>query len=55
MYAKASEAGVDYCQESEKMARYMQQLNQVYERMITAMTVNMYRPPMPSAPETPEK
>lgn len=55
MYAKASEAGVDYCQESEKMARYMQQLNQVYERMITAMTVNMYRPPMPGAPETPEK
>ncbi len=55
MYAKASEAGVDYCQESEKMARYMQQLNQVYERMITAMTVNMYRPPMPGTPETPEK
>ncbi|MDE6270499.1 MAG: gliding motility protein GldL [Muribaculaceae bacterium] len=50
MYAKASEAGVDYCQESEKMAHYMQQLNQVYARMITAMTVNMYRPPMPGEP-----
>lgn len=50
MYAKASEAGVDYCQESEKMAHYMQQLNQVYQRMITAMTVNMYRPPMPGEP-----
>lgn len=50
MYAKASDAGADYCGESEKMARYMQQLNAVYERMITAMTVNMYRPPMPGAP-----
>jgi len=49
-YAKASAAGADYCEESEKMARYMQQLNNVYERMITAMTVNMYRPPMPGAP-----
>lgn len=57
MYAKASDAGADYCEESEKMARYMQQLNNVYERMITAMTVNMYRPPMPAAPmagETPQ-
>ena len=55
MYSKASEAGADYCEESEKMARYMQQLNNVYERMITAMTVNMYRPPMPGAqaPENP--
>lgn len=50
MYAKASAAGADYCQESEKMALYMQQLNAVYDRMITAMTVNMYRPPMPGAP-----
>ena len=50
MYAKASAAGADYCQESEKMALYMQQLNAVYDRMITAMTVNMYRPPMPGGP-----
>ena len=28
------------------MARYMQQLNSIYERMISAMTVNMYRPAM---------
>lgn len=48
MYAQASEAGADYCKESENMARNMQQLNSVYERMITAMTVNMYRPPMPA-------
>lgn len=53
MYAKASAAGADYCQESEKMALYMQQLNAVYDRMITAMTVNMYRPPMPGAPAAP--
>lgn len=53
MYAKASDAGADYCEESEKMARYMQQLNNVYERMITAMTVNMYHAPMPGAPVPP--
>ena len=29
------------------MARYMQQLNSIYERMVEAMTVNMYRPGMP--------
>ncbi len=50
MYAKASEAGADYCEESEKMAKNMQQLNAMYERMLTAMTVNMYRPGMPAAP-----
>ena len=33
-------------EETEKMARYMQQLNSVYEKMITAMTINMYRPMM---------
>ena len=26
------------------MAQYMKQLNSVYEKMITAMTINMYRP-----------
>ncbi len=26
------------------MARYMKQLNSVYEKVIKAMTVNMYRP-----------
>ena len=35
-----------YCEETEKMARYMQQLNSIYERMVQAMTVNMYRPMM---------
>ena len=40
------------------MARYMKQLNSVYEKMITAMTINMYRPMMggdiPGMPNQPE-
>lgn len=46
MYEKSSQQSARYCEETEKMARYMQQLNSVYEKMITAMTVNMYRPMM---------
>lgn len=54
MYEKSSSQSARYCQETEKMARYMEQLNAVYERMITAMTVNMYRPMMGGAmPDTP--
>lgn len=55
MYAKASEAGADYCAESEKMARNMQHLNGVYERMIHAMSVNMYGQPMHPAAPAPEQ
>lgn len=44
MYEKSAETSAKYCAETEKMARYMQQLNSVYEKMITAMTINMYRP-----------
>ena len=49
MYEKSASQSARYCEETEKMARYMQQLNSIYERMIQAMTVNMYRPaaPMP--------
>lgn len=47
MYERSSAQSARYCEETEKMARYMQQLNSVYEKMITAMTVNMYRPVMP--------
>ena len=46
MYEKSSSQSARYCEETEKMARYMQQLNSVYEKMITAMTINMYRPMM---------
>lgn len=44
MYEKSASTSVKYCEETEKMARHMQQLNSVYEKMLTAMTVNMYRP-----------
>lgn len=46
MYEKSAEQSERYCRETEKMARYMEQLNSVYEKMITAMTINMYRPMM---------
>lgn len=61
MYEKSSATSARYCEETEKMARYMQQLNSVYEKMITAMTINMYRPmmnpdAMPQAPvQTPDQ
>ena len=50
MYERSSASSSRYCEETEKMARYMAQLNQVYEKMITAMTINMYGPnPMAAA------
>lgn len=49
MYEKSASQSARYCEETEKMARYMQQLNSVYERMITAMTVNMMPGMMPGA------
>ena len=48
MYERSTNASVRYCEETERMARYMQQLNGVYDKMLKAMTVNMYRPGMPS-------
>jgi hypothetical protein len=44
MYEKSAAESAHYCDETEKMARYMKQLNSVYEKMIKAMTVNMYNP-----------
>lgn len=49
MYERSAAQSTRYCEETEKMARYMQQLNLVYERMIHAMTINMYNPMMASA------
>lgn len=49
MYERSASQSTRYCEETEKMARYMQQLNKVYERMITAMTINMYNPMMAQA------
>lgn len=42
MYERSSSQSARYCEETEKMARYMHQLNSVYEKMINAMTINMY-------------
>lgn len=53
MYEKSSAQSARYYEESEKMARYMQQLNQVYEKMIYAMTVNMAQAPIPGAQPAP--
>ena len=49
MYESAMGDSDRYCRETEKMAQYMQQLNSVYEKMITAMTINMYHPMAGSA------
>ena len=49
MYEKSADQSARYCEETERMARYMQQLNAVYERMIQAMTMNMHHPMMSPA------
>lgn len=57
MYERGSRQATRYCEETERMTNYMQQLNSVYDKMLRAMTVNMYRPgAMPPAvePEKPE-
>ncbi len=41
MYEKSASQSARFCEETEKMARNMRRLNNVYERMLTAMTVNM--------------
>ncbi len=53
MYEHSATDSVRYCEESEKMTQYIQQLNSVYEKMITAMTINMYRPMSNLTPEEP--
>lgn len=59
MYETTAGASARYCEESEKMALYMQQLNQVYAKMLSAMTVNMYGAPVgtpaPVAPSDPSE
>lgn len=44
MYETTSANSQRYCEETEKMTHNMQQLNNIYEKMLTAMTMNMYRP-----------
>ncbi len=59
MYERSASDSNRYCQEAEKMTQYIQQLNSVYEKMITAMTINMYRPmggaPAPDLTEKPKE
>ncbi len=50
MYERSASQSSRYAEETEKMARQMQQLNMLYERMIHAMTINMYHPAAPMAP-----
>lgn len=38
MYEKSAETSQKYCEETEKMALYMQQLNAIYAKMIEAMS-----------------
>lgn len=55
MYERSSQQASRYCEETERMARYMQQLNAVYDKMLRAMTVNMYRPgAVPGMDQDPE-
>lgn len=44
MFERSAAQSARYSEETEKMARYMQQLNSVYEKMIHAMTIQMYNP-----------
>lgn len=56
MYEQSASESNRYCEETQKMAQYMKQLNSVYEKMITAMTINMSRPmvsPEDLAPKKP--
>lgn len=48
MYERSAAQSTRYAEETEKMARYMYQLNQVYDRMIHAMMFN----PMMAAQQT---
>ena len=50
MYEKSASESAQYCEETEKMTRYMKQINAVYAKMITAMTINMQHPVNPVPP-----
>ena len=41
MYEKSAADSARYCEESEKMTQYMQQINAMYARMISAMSIQM--------------
>lgn len=41
MYERSADTSRQYCEETERMALYMQQLNAIYAQMIQAMTQNL--------------
>ena len=41
MYERSAADSAKYCEESEKMAKYMEQINSVYARMIAAMSISV--------------
>lgn len=41
MFEDSAKESSRYCEEAEKMTRNMQNLNRIYEKMLTAMTINM--------------
>lgn len=45
MFENSARESSRYTQEAEKMTRNMQRLNGIYEKMLTAMTINIYRQP----------
>lgn len=53
MYTRSADSSSRYCEETERMAQYMQQLNAVYAKMISAMTINMYNPMAAAAAAAP--
>lgn len=54
MYEHSMNDSSRYCEETEKMTQYIAQLNAVYEKMITAMTINMYNRPAMNTSSEPE-
>ncbi|MCM1448706.1 MAG: gliding motility protein GldL [Clostridiales bacterium] len=59
MYAATAGNSQRYCAETEKMAENMKRLNSVYEKVLTAMTINMYpgmtAPAATTPPPTPSR
>lgn len=48
MFDKSASHTMRYCEETEKMARYMQQINRMYERTLDNMTINIGNEMTPS-------
>ena len=53
MYERSADTSRQYCEETERMALYMQQLNAIYAQMIQAMTQNLPRGGAAQTPQNP--